>query len=561
MSRRLVTVTLLVASAFTLKSSAQTQQRYDEPMILGSGFLLAADGEIATNYHVVKDASRVEVSAPNQRAPLTARIVTKDADNDLAILRADGMTPPAIRISFAPSSSVKVGQDAFVLGYPLSGLLGSTVRLSTGSIDSLFGVRDDPRVFQISAAVQPGNSGGPVFNKDGQLIGVVVAQLDAGQLYRTLGLIPQNVNFAIKGDLLKRLVETLPGHDDIEIRPTTLAGLSRERQVEILSPLVVHIVSYRERPDTAPSTTKLISPARADYEEGQRYLRGDGVATDPSTAATLFQRACDNGEISGCVSVGFQYANGNGVKRDDARAVALYRKACDAQNLRGCADLGFMTETGRGVERDLPSAAGLYQKACDGGDLYGCSNLAAAYAAGRGVARDDLRSVALAQRACDGGYTIGCRRLASMYERGRGIAKDEVRAIALYQRACDGRDWTGCDDLGRMYAEGRGVDKNEARAVTLFQSACEGAYAPGCRDLARMYADGLGVAKDEAKAAAFYQKACDGANTNSCARLASMYEFGTGVGRDIKRAIELYQIACKANDQTSCTAATRLTQQ
>jgi TPR repeat protein len=359
-------------------------------------------------------------------------------------------------------------------------------------------------------------------------------------------------------ELGKRTVAVMPAM-------TQELAASGQRWVEAELPRIRAGIAFRLRKeagfDTSVSPAK-VSTAQTDYEEAQKYLRGDGVAVDPSKAATLFQRACDGGVTSGCVSVGLQYANGNGVARDDARAVALYSKACVAQDSAGCADLGFMTENGRGIARDVPGAAALYQKACDGGNMYGCSNLSNFYAAGRGVVRDDVRSVALAQRACDGNYTIGCRYLASMYERGRGIGRDEQRAIALYQRACDGRDWPACDALGRMYSDGRGVNTNSALAITLFQGACDGAYAQGCGDLARMYADGRnGIAKDEGKAATLYQKACDGASTSSCARLGSMYEFGMGVDRDIKRAIELYQIACKANDQTSCVAVTRLAQQ
>jgi len=357
------------------------------------------------------------------------------------------------------------------------------------------------------------------------------------------------------------------GKRTVAVMPALAQELSAsgQRWAETELPRIQAGIAFRLRKEgglnASVSPTK-VSTARADFEEAQRYFSGDGVAVDPSRAATLFQRACDGGEISGCLSVGFQYADGNGVARDDARAVAFYSKACDGQNSRGCSSLGFMKENGRGIERDLAGAAALFQKACDGGDMYGCSALAGAYAAGRGVVRDDVRAVAFAQKACDGDSMFGCRRLGEMYESGRGGVRDDLRAIALYQRACDGRDWTACDELGRMYSDGRGVDKNGARALTLFLSACDGAYAPGCGDLARIYADGRdGVAKDEPKAATLFQKACDGANTNSCARLALMYEFGTGVGRDIKRAIELYQIACKANDQTSCVAATRLAQQ
>src|SRR5579862_762467 len=231
MAARVFSNAALIVVACVVSISAQAPDRATVGA-QGSGFVLTADGYIATAYHVVRDAARIEIEAPNHKGVMLATLVRQSEENDLAIVRAEGLSSDAIPISFAAGSAVKLGQDAFVLGYPLGALLGSTVRLSTGSIDSLFGVGDDPRMFQISTPVQPGNSGGPLFNSDGQLIGVVVAQLDAGVLFHAIGIIPQNVNFAIKASLLKELVDTLPGHEAIDARPNALARLSRARQIE-----------------------------------------------------------------------------------------------------------------------------------------------------------------------------------------------------------------------------------------------------------------------------------------------------------------------------------------
>lgn len=237
--------------------------REEEAIGSGTGFLLSTTGYIATNHHVIDEAMRIEVRVPGRTQPVAATLVVQDLDADLAIIKVIGVAGSPTSISFADPSQVKVGQDAFTLGYPLGDIMGSTVRLSTGTIDALFGIEDDPRVYQISNPIQPGNSGGPLFNKDGQLVGIVVAQLDARVLYERAGIIPQNINFAVKASMLRDLVAQLPDGNQILTRANTLQGLTRERQVEALSPNVVKIVTYRGGTSAPPrrSTTAAPRPA------------------------------------------------------------------------------------------------------------------------------------------------------------------------------------------------------------------------------------------------------------------------------------------------------------
>jgi S1-C subfamily serine protease len=86
-------------------------------------------------------------------------------------------------------------------GFPLAGLLSSDPKLTRGEVNGLAGLRDDPTQVQISAEVQPGNSGGPLLDMQGNVVGVVVAKLNAQQVARRTGDIAQNVNFAVKGEL------------------------------------------------------------------------------------------------------------------------------------------------------------------------------------------------------------------------------------------------------------------------------------------------------------------------------------------------------------------------
>jgi S1-C subfamily serine protease len=100
-------------------------------------------------------------------------------------------------------------------------LLGSGAKYSEGVISALTGVRDDPRHLQISAAIQPGSSGSPLFDEEGNVVGVVVATIDAAYLYQYTEALPQNVNFAIKADYLINLIEMLPDRQDERTRKST----------------------------------------------------------------------------------------------------------------------------------------------------------------------------------------------------------------------------------------------------------------------------------------------------------------------------------------------------
>jgi serine protease Do len=162
----------------------------------GSGFIVG-EGKILTNRHVVEGCTRlVARNAAGQRA--SAQLVGTDARRDLALLNVPaGFGPPLV---FRDSPAVRIGESVVTYGFPLTGVLSSGPTLTTGDVSALAGLRDNPLHFTISAPVQPGNSGGPLMDAQGHVVGVVVAKLNALSIAKmTGGDIPQNVNFAIKG--------------------------------------------------------------------------------------------------------------------------------------------------------------------------------------------------------------------------------------------------------------------------------------------------------------------------------------------------------------------------
>lgn len=212
----------------------------------GSGFIISNNGLVVTNYHVIEDANIINVYIPEIGITKEASLKMKDKNNDLAILEINNFSTlefelNKIPFSFGDMKSAKIGQEVFTLGFPLGSILGSTAKLSTGKINSLYGIDDNPSLLQIGNPLQPGNSGGPLFNMHGELVGVVVSGLNAKYFYENLGIVPQNVNFAIKVIYLKNLISMLPEGDAILNRKSAILGSNLEEQVEKYAKLIVQV--------------------------------------------------------------------------------------------------------------------------------------------------------------------------------------------------------------------------------------------------------------------------------------------------------------------------------
>jgi S1-C subfamily serine protease len=163
------------------------------------------DGYLISNYHVVKDATKVRLLT--SAGLIDAKVVQVDAANDLALLKADGRFAP---LPTAASRTVNLGGTVATVGFSDIGLQGFAPKLAKGEIASLSGAADDPRYFQISVPVQPGNSGGALVDERGNVIGIVSAKLDASAALAASGALPENVNYAVKSSLLLSFLESVP---------------------------------------------------------------------------------------------------------------------------------------------------------------------------------------------------------------------------------------------------------------------------------------------------------------------------------------------------------------
>ena len=220
-------------------SAATSETEKSQSKGVGTGFFITRDGYILTCYHVVEKADSVQVLVGDKM--YKADIKQIDIHNDLSLLKIQGVFPA---IAFSPARSVKLGESIFTIGYPNPVLQGYAAKLTRGEINSLSGYRDDPRLYQISAPVQPGNSGGALVDEKGHVVGVVVAILDARAALKITGALPQNVNYAIKSTYALAFLDALPEVSKKLLNPKRNPKKSFEKIVDHLKKCTVMIVTY-----------------------------------------------------------------------------------------------------------------------------------------------------------------------------------------------------------------------------------------------------------------------------------------------------------------------------
>lgn len=171
-----------------------------------TGFLITSDGFVLTACHAIEESVRIEVLY--NKKPYNARVIRKDTSTDVAILKIEDNNLPFLPI--VSSSAVRLGDAVFTIGYPRITLQGADPKYTEGSISALSGLDSDSRCFQISVPVQPGNSGGPLVNEKGEVIGIIISKLNDVAILLITGSIPQNVNYALKSSFVLSFMESIP---------------------------------------------------------------------------------------------------------------------------------------------------------------------------------------------------------------------------------------------------------------------------------------------------------------------------------------------------------------
>ena len=168
----------------------------------GSGFAVSNDGYLVTNNHVIEGCQKVFVHRRGKK--YETDIVAFDTRNDLALLKGNFQPDVVLPLS---SAKPYLAQDIYVSGYPFGTNISSSVKVTRGIISSLTGFGNNLAEMQIDAALQSGNSGGPILDEYGNVVGVAVAKLDVKFALEKFGAIPENTNFGVKANIVEALLD------------------------------------------------------------------------------------------------------------------------------------------------------------------------------------------------------------------------------------------------------------------------------------------------------------------------------------------------------------------
>jgi tetratricopeptide (TPR) repeat protein len=364
--------------------------------------------------------------------------------------------PPSVAF-FREGAPVRAGETIVALGYPLSGLLSSDANVSVGNVSALAGLRDDSRYLQISAPVQPGNSGGPLLDASGHLAGIVTAKLDAMRLARFTGDIPQNINFALKAEVARTFLDSKgiayqTARSDRQLSPADVGDIGR--------PFTVHIACERLGSQAAAKPAMANPPPKADIQATRQQISWCQMALIMKNADLI---------IKGCTAV----------IRSDRSALAFHNRGV-AYGLKGDYDRAIT---------DFDDAIALD------------SNLTGAFA-NRGHAyaakKDYDRAIADYNRAVQlNSLCAGCfynRGLVFRLKRDYELAMQDFITAS---RSADGStESLAANQIGFMWAWGEGVAQDYGEAMRWFRLAAERGNAVAMNNIGELYAKGQGVSKD-----------------------------------------------------------------
>ena len=168
----------------------------------GTGFAVSQN-TVVTALHVVKDAKKIELCFDN-RTQIPATILQQSESLDIAILQP--ATPLTDYLPLASEKSCDVGDKVFTFGYPVIQILGEEIKYTEGAINSMSGIGDEKTLIQTSIPIQPGNSGSPLINANGEVVGMLTSSAAFSSFIKATGTLPQNVNWAVKAEYISLLL-------------------------------------------------------------------------------------------------------------------------------------------------------------------------------------------------------------------------------------------------------------------------------------------------------------------------------------------------------------------
>jgi TPR repeat protein len=500
-------ITIILGSLATLILSALPIQAAE--ISSGSGVVISTRGEILTNSHVVEKCENITVQFSVGNAE-TATLIARDERNDLAVVSVK--TSPSSIAIFREGTPLRAGDTVVALGYPLSGLLATTANLSVGNVSALAGLRDDTRFVQISAPVQAGNSGGPLVDASGHLVGIVTSKLNAIRIAKFIGDVPQNVNFALKAEVVRTFLESKSiayrqAPSDKQLSPADVGDIARPFTVNIECEQrkyasVANVALPDDRKGLPPAGDRAkpsVSPKQPVSTADELFEKGKAAHAAKKFAEAMhwFREAAEKGNKDAMHVMGAAYRIGQLVPRDYDEAMRWYRRAADKGSGAAMAAIGGMYGDGIGVGQNYSEGLRWLRKGVEKGDATAMYGMGAAYAGGRGVKQDHKEALRWFQQAAENGSSDGMYAIGRAYWRGDGgVSVDYAAAGRWLRQAADKGNHRAMNDIGLMHLNGLGIPQNLNQAMWWFRQAADKGSAIGMSNVGEMYAKGIGVSRD-----------------------------------------------------------------
>ena len=217
-------------------------------VLIGAGTVVSPDGLVLTNHHVAQGCDSLSV-LDGERRRTNSRVVGTDLANDLALLKTERSFATAA--TFRRGEPLQAGESVTVVGFPLASVLGFEPNVTFGYVSATGGLRGDSTRFQISAPIHKGNSGGPILDQGGQLIGIVSAKLNALAIEKRTGDLPQNISFGVRGEVAQAFVARYA----TDLRVSTSEEKLENTEVAKIGRAITVLVACRKSAPTAKPGT------------------------------------------------------------------------------------------------------------------------------------------------------------------------------------------------------------------------------------------------------------------------------------------------------------------
>lgn len=497
---------------------------------LGSGFFVDDEGVVVTNHHVIEGAASATITTYDGLEYNVISVLASDETKDIAVLRTEASGYLYLETS---TRDVVTGQTVYALGSSE----GLTSTFSTGVVSNAIRVVDGVRYIQMTAPISHGNSGGPLVNTTGEVVGINTSTLEGAQ----------NINFAIR-------IEELFSLDYSEEK------LLDEVSFGKIDPSVeegkLYFYGLEDHPFDRDKAFELFSQgAENGNGEAMYYLGELTLMSDDDerfdNAVDLFGAAADHGCYLGLLRWGMMFEQGESYDYDYAAAKELFEEAVDYGCVEANFGLGRLYHYGEGVKSDPEKAIEYYEKAREGEALNwvweATCMIGDVYREGVGhIARNYEKAMEYYMLAADQGSAFAMWKLGWHYELD---LQNYAEAMKWYEKSADLGNVRSMNDIGVIYANGEGRAPDDSEGNKWFRKSAALGGRSAMRNLGIHYTYGIGVSESKQEAFQWFYKAAMAGDRRAMTWVAYSYLSGSGVNKNIDEAHTWFNFAALSFDE------------